>query len=324
MKYLGIDLGGTNIVAGVVDEEYNILSSVKRKTNVPRPEEAICDDMAGAALEALEKVGVSMDEIPWIGVGCPGSVNRDRGVVEFTNNLNFHNWPLQQMMEDRLHKKVILENDANAAAYGEYVAGAAKDAVNAIAITLGTGVGSGIIIDGKIYEGSNFAGGEMGHMVIVAGGRQCSCGRRGCWEAYASATGLINLTKEAMLENQINPDSYLWDMVDGDIDQVNGRTAFDAMRAGDAVGKTIVDKYINYLACGLVNAINIFQPDTICIGGGISKEGETLLRPLRAYIRRERYSKHANKQTQLCVAVLGNDAGVIGAAMLGHAVGEGM
>ena len=319
MKYVGIDLGGTNIVAGVVDEDNKILAKASRKTNVPRPEDEICDDMAAVVFEALEKAGISIDEVPWIGIGTPGTVNRETGIVEFSNNLGFHNWPLEKMMEERLKKDVILENDANAAAYGEYVAGAAKGAVNAIAITLGTGVGSGIIIDGNIYGGSNYAGAEMGHMVIVTGGKACTCGRRGCWEAYASATGLINLTKEAMQDDQSNPDSYLWKLVDGDIDAVNGRTAFDAMRAGDPLGKSVVDKYINYLACGLVNAINIFQPDTICLGGGISKEGETLLEPLRAYIKRERYSKHAKKQTKLCAAILGNDAGVIGAARLGDA-----
>lgn len=321
MKYLGIDLGGTNIVAGVVDEDYNIIAKAECKTNVPRPEEEICDDMAAVALKALENAGLTMNDIPWIGIGTPGTVNRDSGIVEFSNNLYFHNWELQKMMEERLHIRVILENDANAAAYGEFVAGAAQGSSMALAITLGTGVGSGIIIDGKIYSGSNFAGGEMGHMVIVMDGKSCTCGRHGCWEAYASATGLINLTKEAMIAHQSNPDACMWALVDGDIDKVNGRTAFDAMRAGDPVGTEVVNKYVNYLGCGLVNAINIFQPDTICIGGGISKEGETLLRPLRAYVERERYSKHSAKQTRLCNAKLGNDAGVIGAALLGRSIG---
>lgn len=321
MMYLGIDLGGTNIVAGVVDENHNIIAKANCKTNIPRPEEAICDDMAAVAKEALSKAGLTLDDVPWVGIGCPGSVNRSTGIIEYSNNLGFHNWPLEKMMTERLNKKIILENDANAAAYGEFVAGAAKGAKDAVAITLGTGVGTGIIIDGKIYSGTNFAGAEMGHMVIVLGGRACTCGRQGCWEAYASATGLIALTKEEMMREQADPDSAMWKMVNGNIDKVSGRTAFDAMRQGDPMGKAVVDKYINYLACGLVNAINIFQPDVICLGGGISKEGENLLRPLRSYIERERYSKHAAKQTQLCTAQLGNDAGVIGAAFLGKAIG---
>ncbi|MCI9273565.1 MAG: ROK family protein [Clostridiales bacterium] len=321
MNYLGIDLGGTNIVAGVVNEDNQILAKASCKTNIPRPEEAICDDMAMVAREALKKAGLTMDDVPWVGIGCPGSVNQGTGIIEYSNNLGFHNWPLEKMMTDRMKKKIILENDANAAAYGEYVAGAAKDAKDAVAVTLGTGVGTGIIIDGKIYSGCNYAGAEMGHMVIVKDGRPCTCGREGCWEAYASATGLIALTKEAMLESQADPDSVMWKMVGGDIDKVSGRTAFDAMRQGDSLGKAVVDRYISYLGCGLVNAINIFQPDVICLGGGISKEGENLLRPLRAYVERERYSKHAKKQTQLCTAQLGNDAGIIGAAFLGRAIG---
>ena len=318
MKYLGIDLGGTNIVAGVVDENYRVVAKAQRKTAAPRPMEAICDDMAAAAREALQKAGIALEDVPWLGIGTPGTVNKATGIVEFVNNLFFHNWELSKMMQERLPGvRVILENDANAAAYGEFVAGATKEADTAIAISLGTGVGSGIIIDGKIYSGSNYAGGEMGHTVIVLGGKACTCGRRGCWEAYASATGLINLTKEAMIENQGNPDSILWGIVDGDIDKVDGRTAFDAMRQGDPVGQKVVDDYIRYLACGIINAINTFQPDMICLGGGVSKEGETLLRPLRAYVERERYSKHSTKQTKLCIAELGNDAGVIGAALLG-------
>ena len=317
MKYLGIDLGGTNIVAGVVDENYAIIAKAQTKTTVPRPEDSMCDDMARVAKEALELAGVSLEEIAWLGIGTPGTVNRDTGVVEYANNLRYHHWAIVEMMKERLPLPVIVENDANAAAYGEFLAGAARGSQNAIVVTLGTGVGSGIIIDGKIYSGSNFAGAEMGHTVIVVGGRECTCGRRGCWEAYASATGLIALTKEEMLREQSNPDSVMWKLAEGNINNVNGRTSFDAMRAGDPAGKSVVDRYIDYLACGLVNAINIFQPDVICLGCGISKEGETLLRPLRSYIERDRYSKYAQKQTKICRAELGNDAGIIGAALLG-------
>ena len=184
-----------------------------------------------------------------------------------------------------------------------------------MAITLGTGVGSGIIIDHKIYSGSNFAGGEMGHHVIVFDGRQCNCGRKGCWERYASATGLIITTQEAMQD--ADKESPIWKLVDGDINRVSGRTAFDAMRAGDPVGKKVVDEYIAYLGCGVVNVINTFQPDILCIGGGICNEGETLLAPLRAYVDREQYSMNSAKKTVVCRAKLGNDAGIIGAALLG-------
>ena len=315
MYKLGIDLGGTNIVAGVVDKKYKIVAKASCKTAVPRPESEICDSMAEVAKKAVEKAKLTMDDIESVGIGVPGAVNPKTGVIEYSANLFFHNWEVVEMMEERLGKKVHIENDANAAALGEYLAGSAKGARNAVAITLGTGVGGGIIIDGKIYSGSNFAGAELGHMVIVKDGKECACGRRGCWETYASATGLINLTKQKILSEKLEF-SYMLKLCDGDINKVNGRTAFDAMRDGDPTAKSVVEEYISYLSCGLVNIINIFQPDVLCIGGGISNEGENLLAPVRSYVERERYTKNNDKQTVICKCTLGNDAGIIGAAYL--------
>lgn len=315
MYKLGIDLGGTNIVAGAVDKKYKIVAKASCKTAVPRPESEICDSMAEVAKKAVEKAKLTMDDIESVGIGVPGAVNPKTGVIEYSANLFFHNWEVVEMMEERLGKKVHIENDANAAALGEYLAGSAKGARNAVAITLGTGVGGGIIIDGKIYSGSNFAGAELGHMVIVKDGKECACGRRGCWETYASATGLINLTKQKILSEKLEF-SYMLKLCDGDINKVNGRTAFDAMRDGDPTAKSVVEEYISYLSCGLVNIINIFQPDVLCIGGGISNEGENLLAPVRSYVERERYTKHNDKQTVICKCTLGNDAGIIGAAYL--------
>ncbi len=315
MYRLGIDLGGTNIVAGVVDENYEIVAKASCKTAVPRPESEICDSMAEVALKAVAKAKLTMDDIESIGIGVPGAVNPKTGVIEYSANLFFHNWEVVKMMEERLKTKVLIENDANAAALGEYLAGSAKGAKNAVAITLGTGVGGGIIINGKIYSGSNFAGAELGHMVIVKDGKECACGRHGCWETYASATGLINLTKQKILSEKLEF-SYMLKLCDGDINKVSGRTAFDAMRDGDPTAKAVVDEYIGYLACGLVNIINIFQPDVLCIGGGISNEGESLLAPLRTVVENERYTKHNDKQTVICKCTLGNDAGIIGAAYL--------
>lgn len=316
MMYLGIDVGGTNIAVGVVNENKEIVAKTSNKSPVPCTMDEFCDTMALTARQAMEKAGITLDDIPWVGIGCPGTVNRGTGIIEFTNNLHFSNWPLVKMMEERMGgKKVIIENDANAAAYGEFKAGALKGAQNAVAITLGTGIGSGIIIDGNIYAGNNYAAGEMGHMVIVYDGRQCNCGRKGCWERYASATGLIITTKEYMEKDK---DSVMWELCDGDINKASGRTAFDAMRKGDATGKAVVDEYINYLSCGLVNVINTFQPDILCIGGGISNERETLLAPVRAYIDKEQYAMNAKLKTKVCRAELGNDAGIIGAALLGE------
>ncbi len=312
MYTIGIDLGGTNIKAGVVDGGYHIVGTAKCKTALPRSADAIVDDMARMAREAAADAGIRMDEVAYIGIGSPGTCNGDTGIVEYANNLRFENVPLRQMMHERLGLDIYIENDANAAALGEALAGAAKGAQSCVCITLGTGVGGGIIIDGKIYGGFNFAGAELGHIVINVDGELCTCGRHGCWEAYASATALIRQTRQAMVAHS---ESAMW-RIAGTLDQVDGRTAFDAMRAGDAVGRKVVERYIQYIACGLINVINIFQPEVLCIGGGICKEGDTLLKPLEAHISRERYSKFSTHQTRLCVATLGNDAGIIGAANL--------
>ncbi len=316
MYYLGIDLGGTNVKAGVVSSEGKIISKVSAPTQVPCAPEEMNRQLAEAAYAALKEAEISVQDVPWVGVGCPGAVNRSSGIVEFAGNLYLNNYPLQKMLQDSLKKEVILENDANAAAYGEYKAGALKGAKDAVAITLGTGIGSGVIVDGKILAGCNYAAGEMGHMVIEFEGKPCTCGRKGCWEAYASATGLINLTKDFMKEAEKN--SAIWNLVEGDLSKVTGRTAFDAMRAGDPVGQKIVDAYIAYLGCGIVNVINTFQPDILCVGGGICNEGDTLMNPLREYVDIHRFNARAKIQTKVVRASLGNDAGIIGAALLGE------
>lgn len=207
--YVGIDLGGTNIVAGVVDENYNILTKASRKTNCPRPAEEIASDMAAVALEAIEQANLTPEQVEWIGVGTPGIANSATGIIEYSNNLGFVNVPMVKWISEKTGRPAFIENDANAAAYGEYVAGAAKGAKNAVCITLGTGVGGGIVIDGKIYAGSNFAGAELGHTVMNIDGPQCTCGRKGCFEVYSSATGLIRMTREAM---EKHPESIMHQM----------------------------------------------------------------------------------------------------------------
>jgi len=313
--YVGIDLGGTNIVAGVVDEKYNIIAKASTKTNCPRPEKEIADDMAKMALQAVKNANLTIDDVEWIGIGTPGIANSSTGIIEYSNNLGFKNTPMVKYIQESIDKPVFIENDANAAAYGEYVAGAAKGAKNAVCITLGTGVGGGIIIDGKIYSGSNFAGAEIGHTVIEVDGPQCSCGRKGCFEVFSSATGLIRMTKEAMAEN---PDSIMNKMAE-EKGKVTARTSFDAMRAGDETAKAVVDKYIKYLAAGITNTINIFQPDVLCIGGGVCNEGDPLLLPVKALVKEEVYTRNSPKNTEIVIAKLGNDAGIIGAAFLGNA-----
>lgn len=314
--YIGIDLGGTNIVAGVVDEQYNILAKASTKTNCPRPDREIARDMAKMAIQAVENAKLTMDQIEWIGIGTPGIANSRDGIIEYSNNLGFVNTPMVKYIQEDIDKPVFVENDANAAAYGEFVAGAAKGANNAVCITLGTGVGGGIIIDGKIYAGSNFAGAEIGHTVISVDGPQCTCGRKGCFEVFSSATGLIRMTKESMTKN---PDSSMHKLVAERSGKVSARIAFDAMRMGDAAAKAVVDDYIKYLAAGITNTINTFQPDILCIGGGVCNEGDALLLPVKELVAKEVYTRNSKQNAQIVIAKLGNDAGIIGAAFLGNA-----
>ena len=316
MYRIGIDLGGTNIVAGVVDEQYNILAKASTKTNCPRPDREIARDMAKMAIQAVENAKLTMDQIEWIGIGTPGIANSRDGIIEYSNNLGFVNTPMVKYIQEDIDKPVFVENDANAAAYGEFVAGAAKGANNAVCITLGTGVGGGIIIDGKIYAGSNFAGAEIGHTVISVDGPQCTCGRKGCFEVFSSATGLIRMTKESMAKN---PDSSMHKLVAERSGKVSARIAFDAMRMGDAAAKAVVDDYIKYLAAGITNTINTFQPDILCIGGGVCNEGDALLLPVKELVAKEVYTRNSKQNAQIVIAKLGNDAGIIGAAFLGNA-----
>lgn len=313
MYRIGVDLGGTNIATGVIDENLKIIGRGKVKTRAPRPAEEIFDSIKEAVDLAVADAGIDYCDVVSVGIGTPGSVNKDTGAIEFSNNLKFHNVPAKEMLEERLKKPVYLENDANAAALGEAVAGCGNGVKNFVAVTLGTGVGSGIIIDGKIHRGSNFCGGEMGHMVINVDGIPCNCGRKGCWEKYASATALVSQAVEAMEGNR---DSLMWKTCDGDLNKVDGRSVFEALDMGDSVAESVVEKYLYYVAVGIANIVNALQPEAICIGGGISGQGEKILRPIRETVAKERYSVYADKQTEILPAVLGNDAGIIGAALL--------
>ncbi len=314
MYRIGVDLGGTNIVVGIINEENRIIAKASRKTNAPRAAEGIFDDIADAIKEAMATAKITKEDVLSVGVGTPGSVNKEDELIEFANNLGFDNVPAYRMLRERTgFEKVYFDNDANCAALGEAVAGCGKGVKSFVMITLGTGVGSGIIVGGKLVTGLNYAAGEMGHTVIKYNGLQCNCGRKGCWEKYSSATALIQQTVDAMRENT---DSLMWELVDNDVSRVSGRTAFEAARRGDVAARAVVNQYIAYLGCGISNVVNIFQPDMVCVGGGIGNEKENLLVPTRRVLASERYSIHAKKQTELVSAELGNDAGIIGAALL--------
>jgi glucokinase len=312
--YIGIDLGGTNIAVGLVDVEGQIIYKESIPTGRERHYTAIIKDMAELSLKVIKESGHNVEDIKAIGIGSPGTPNKENGVLIYTNNLDFNNVPMRDEVQKYINCPVYLDNDANCAALAEAVAGCAKDARHSITITLGTGVGSGIIIDGKIYSGFNDSGAELGHTVICMDGEQCTCGRKGCWEAYASASALIEQTKEAAIAN---PYSDINKIIEGNLNNISGKTAFDAARLGDDTGKKVVEKYIRYVAEGLVNTINTFQPEVVVIGGGVCKEGDNLINPLKEYIAKHVYCKQV-EQTKIKVAVLGNDAGIIGAAMLGR------
>ena len=313
--YIGVDVGGSNIACAVVDENCEIISRSKAKTHGKTGSidyTEVLDIIIRTVNLACEAAGIKPFDASSIGIGCPGICNSDMGIVEYTNNLGFRNVPLKTDVEDEFKIPIYLDNDANAAAFGEYIAGAAMGTKNAVVITLGTGVGSGIIINGKIYRGTNFAAGEIGHTVIVADGLPCSCGRKGCFEAYSSATGLVNMTKKAAAEH---PESLINQLIKED-GKASARTAYKAAKLGDEVGQKVTEEYVKYLAVGIANVINTFQPDILCIGGGVCNEGSLLLNPLKEAVYREIYSRDSKKTTRLAICTLGNDAGIIGAAML--------
>ena len=318
MYTIGVDLGGTNIAVGLCDESLKMIDKGSVPTLADREGELIVRDMANLAAEIIKRNGLTVNDIASVGIATPGAANSKTGVVEYANNLPFLNFPIAEIFKKYLPvEKVLIANDANAAALGEALAGAAKGTKNSVMITLGTGVGGGVIIDGKIFDGGiNCAGAELGHIVIVAGGRQCSCGRRGCWEAYSSATGLSRMTKEKMNELKLKGiSSLLFDEAEKD-GKVSARTAFNAMKRGDKHGAMVVDEYIKYLAEGITNIINIFQPEILTIGGGVCNEKEYLTGPLLEIVESEQYTRNNMNKTKVVTAVLGNDAGIIGAAGL--------
>lgn len=313
MYRIGIDLGGTNIAAGLVTEDGTLVKKISVPTNSNENAKAITEKMAKVSLELIAARGIEENDVSSIGIGFPGAVDAEKGICVLTPNLPFENTDVRSIFRNLTKIPVRLNNDANCAALGEVIAGAAKKSGIAIAVTLGTGVGGGIVINGEIFCGFNFAGGELGHMVTHKNGRKCNCGRKGCFETYASATALINDTKEAA---KANPDSAIWDICGGDIDKINGKTVFDAMQAGDAAAKNVFENYIDELALGIINYINIFQPEVIILGGGIANQKENLLKPLREKVFKESYGAEFLPRTRIECAVLGNDAGIIGAAML--------
>ena len=308
MYYLGVDVGGTNIAVGIVDENNAIIAKASHPTPIPCTEDAFCDAILAVCNDALAKAGLTLDDVPWIGIGCPGTVNRATGIIEFANNLYFKNFKLRDMMAERTNGKlVILENDANAAAYGEYQAGALAGADNALAITLGTGVGGGIIINGKMVAGATGAAGEIGHMHVNDDETEpCNCGNCGCLEEYVSATGIVRMAKRKLAEDD-RPSIMRKD-------DLSAKDVWDAVKAGDTVAIEVAEDFGWYLGKAMALVANVSNPEIFVIGGGVSKAGNVLLDYIQKY-----YQKYAFKGCRgalFTLATLGNDAGIYGAARL--------
>lgn len=308
MYRIGIDLGGTNIAVGLVNERYELVAQDSCPTGAYRPYEEMVTDMCATVEKVLAKAGVTINECESIGLGSPGTCDSEAGVVVRAYNLGWFNVPVCRMLTEHFGIPARLSNDANCAALAETVAGGAVGCKNMVLITLGTGVGGGIIIDGRIYAGMRSMGAELGHTVLVMDGEECTCGRKGCWEAYASATALIRQAKAAAAQDSASP--------------LHGReaiTAYDvfvAAEVGCETAKKVIARWCEYVAAGLTDLVNGLAPEMILIGGGVSRQGERILQPMREYIEKNCFGGKEGAIPQLLAAKLGNEAGIIGAAAL--------
>ena len=313
MYYIGIDVGGMSIKAGVADINGNVLhkTTIVTRGNYDA-EYTISNDIHKLIVKLLDEANIPEEKIAAVGIGQAGSIDSERGIINYWNNIPMKNVHVVEELKKWHKMPVFIDNDANVAALGECVFGAAKGLRNVMLVTLGTGVGSGIIIDGKIYRGEYGAGAEAGHMRIVMNGEPCTCGGRGCWEAYASVSALIRQTKAAM---EKHPESMMCSIA-AEMGEVNDITSFKAARAGDKAALEVVARYIEYVGTGLVSLQNIFRPQIFLIGGGISKEGEFLTAPLEKFVHDGMFDKETGDPVKIRPAALHNDAGILGAAAL--------
>ncbi|MDE7405866.1 MAG: ROK family glucokinase [Clostridiales bacterium] len=312
MYCVGVDIGGMSIKVGVVDKHGKILKKDKVVTDVAGGPHKIINDISNV-IKSL--VDISDRDFLGVGIGCPGAINSARGTVDRAFNLNWHHVALVDDLARTINRHIKVSNDANVAALGEAMFGVGRTYTDTIFLTLGTGVGGGIVLNGKLYEGNESKGAEMGHMVLVVDGEPCSCGRRGCMEAYCSATALIRETKKAMLADK---NSAMWKF-SPNLDDVDGRTAFECSKQGDASANAVVDYYVKYLGEGMLNFANIFRPQAIILGGGVCAQGDYLIYKLKDYCKDRNYGFADTPRFDILTAQLGNDAGIIGAAGLIYA-----
>lgn len=313
MYAIGVDIGGMSMKLGLVNEKGVVADTVIVPVDSGAPYEETINNLNAGIKQLIEKNSLYPDDINGIGIGVPGVVNLKTGCVDSAANLHWEFVPLQKLVEEGTGMRVRLTNDANAAALGEARFGFKWKYPNVVMLTLGTGVGGGLILDGKLYEGNEGKGAELGHSTLIMGGRQCNCGRRGCLETYASATALMNLTKEAM---EKHPESSLWKMCDGDINKINGKMSFDACKEGDAAGVEAVDLYISYLGEVILNFNNIFRPNAFILSGGVAKQGDYLVQRLKEYCDKYYWGYKNTPVPELLIATLGYDSGIVGAASL--------
>ncbi len=309
MYCIGIDIGGMSIKAGVVDKDGKIVKKGKVVTDVAAGEHKIINDIGRLVLSLADP---NDRDFVGIGIGCPGAINSSTGVVDRAFNLNWHKVALAEELARMINKPIKVSNDANVAALGETMFGVGRMYTATVFLTLGTGVGGGIVLGGKLYEGNESKGAELGHMVLVVDGEPCSCGRNGCMEAYCSASALIRETKKAMLADK---NSAMWKF-SPTLDDVDGRTAFECSKAGDRSANAVVDYFVKYLGEGMLNFANIFRPQAIILGGGVCAQGDYLIYKLKDYCKDRNYGFADTPRFDILVAQLGNDAGIIGAAGL--------
>lgn len=309
MYCVGVDIGGMSVKIGVVDERGNILKKDRVVTDVVGGPHKIIADI-GNAINSL--VDINDRDFLGIGIGCPGAINSARGTVDRAFNLNWYHVALADELARIINTHIKVSNDANVAALGEAMYGAGRTYTDSIFLTLGTGVGGGIVLNGKLYEGNESKGAELGHMVLVVDGEPCSCGRRGCMEAYCSATALIRETKKAM---QKDLSSAMWKLAPT-LDDVDGKTSFECSKTGDKAANEVVDYFVKYLGEGMLNFANIFRPQAIILGGGVCAQGDYLIFKLKDYCKDRNYGFADTPRFDILTARLGNDAGIIGAAGL--------
>lgn len=315
--YLGLDVGGTNLVAGVVDSDYNILAKESTSACAGQPIDDITFNMAEVSKAAVRKAGLNIEDISWWGIGMPSCINPKTNLLVHANNFSWKNVPIFDYLEKHMPLPIYISNDANCAAYGEVLAGAAKDCTDAVMLTLGTGVGGGIVLNKKIYSGFDNMGAELGHTKLVYNGTRCTCGQKGCLESYCSSTALIRDAKEAVKKDR---DTLIMEMCGHDSNKIDGEVVFNAAKKGDRLALELFNDYVGFLAAGISSFVVIFRPEKIILGGGIAHTGDFLINAVNEKLHTCTFAAEEIGIPKVVRAELGNDAGIIGAAFLGRTV----